>query len=196
MGAMCRCHVKIRLHGACGVAATQPAHAAAALSHARPCTFSICRRQCAFGTCCRSFHVLCGRAAGQQLTFRATDGEPLAFCELHSRPAFDKMVRAVVAARHGSGAAWLQGDGSGQAGRRQARELLGSSRGGREPGRASRSHLTRRPCCCRGRRLKSMWTASGRWSCAGWRRRRRRGRRAAAAAPRAAAAERQLGPLC
>ena len=51
------------------------------------------RRQCAFGTCCRSFHVLCGRAAGQQLTFRATDGEPLAFCELHSRPAFEKMVR-------------------------------------------------------------------------------------------------------
>lgn len=83
------------------------------------------RRQCAFGTCCRSFHVLCGRAAGQQLTFRATDGEPLAFCELHSRPAFEQMVGAGswegaggslvrVAALHAKagGAMWL-GRGSG-----------------------------------------------------------------------------------
>lgn len=49
--------------------------------------------QCAMGTCCRSFHVLCGHVAGQTLTFRSTDGEPLAFCELHSRPAFEKLVR-------------------------------------------------------------------------------------------------------
>ncbi|KAL4452519.1 hypothetical protein ABPG75_008181 [Micractinium tetrahymenae] len=52
--------------------------------------------QCAFGTCCRSFHVLCGRAAGQQLHFRTTDGEPLAFCALHSKPTFAKLVDELV----------------------------------------------------------------------------------------------------
>ena len=52
--------------------------------------------QCAFGTCLRSFHVTCGRAAGQHLAFRATDGEPLPFCGLHSKPAFSKMVEEMV----------------------------------------------------------------------------------------------------
>lgn len=59
------------------------------------------RRQCVFGTCLKSFHVLCGRAAGQQLMFRASDGEPLPFCDLHSKPAFEKMVRCLHVACSG-----------------------------------------------------------------------------------------------
>lgn len=39
--------------------------------------------------------MLCGRAAGQQLHFRATDGEPLAFCGMHSKPTFAKLVRGL-----------------------------------------------------------------------------------------------------
>lgn len=46
--------------------------------------------QCAYGRCCRAFHVLCGRAAGQVLTFRLADGEPLAFCETHSAAAYEE----------------------------------------------------------------------------------------------------------
>jgi hypothetical protein len=117
------------------------------------------RSQCSFGTCCRSFHVLCGRAAGQQLTFRAQDGEPLQFCELHSRPTFEKMVRragrqadsrAVAAAvlRMLGGAAPLQGPGCDLA--------------------LTLALLLDLPC-----RWRSMSRASGNWSCMGGRRQRR-----------------------
>ena len=44
--------------------------------------------QCSYSSCCRPFHVLCGRAAGNLLTFRTTDGEPLQFCSTHSGERF------------------------------------------------------------------------------------------------------------
>ena len=141
------------------------------------------RRQCAFGTCCRSFHVLCARGAGQQLAFRATDGEPLAFCELHSRPAFEKLVRSSRClgrrARRREGC-WSAGR-CWEAGRQCA--WLGNIRS-----RLARSHLHLHPSAWRhlsarrhlltdrshpprppppNRSATSTSTASGSWTCGG-----------------------------
>lgn len=115
------------------------------------------RRQCAFGTCCRSFHVLCARAAGQHLTFRATDGEPLAFCELHSRPTFEKMVSGVDWG-------WLAGAGleSGQSGQYSI-EQAGCTV------QAWRTMLTQTPEAVPPTpiwsRWRSMWMGSASWTC-------------------------------
>lgn len=151
------------------------------------------RRQCAFGTCCRSFHVLCGRAAGQQLTFRATDGEPLAFCELHSRPAFEKMVSGA----EDLGMEWEELKG------RMLSQKIGHCRwgfcskfaswrnedactaGDPTPSVSPLLHGLGLSC-----RWRSMWMASALWSCGG---RQRVGMRATTAAVQRAAAERQLG---
>ena len=70
---------------------------------ARSC--SLCRQgggavvRCSHGGCCTAFHVLCGRAAGQLLAFRRTDGEPLAFCRQHSTPAYEEVREALIEGR-------------------------------------------------------------------------------------------------
>ncbi|KAL4538894.1 hypothetical protein Ndes2526B_g02830 [Nannochloris sp. 'desiccata'] len=51
--------------------------------------------QCSYGSCCKGFHVLCGRFAGYQLTF-SLDGEPLAFCNVHSRPQYSRVRQAMA----------------------------------------------------------------------------------------------------
>ena len=55
--------------------------------------------QCCFRACMRSFHVLCGRQGGQEFAFRIHDGEPLAFCAFHSKPAFANQRDALVDVR-------------------------------------------------------------------------------------------------
>jgi len=52
-------------------------------------------RQCSYGSCCKGFHVLCGRFAGYHLTF-SLDGEPLAFCNVHSRPQYSRVRQAMA----------------------------------------------------------------------------------------------------
>lgn len=52
--------------------------------------------QCSFGTCCRAFHVLCGHLNKQVHSFRITDGEPMAFCSLHSTKKFADGLRALL----------------------------------------------------------------------------------------------------
>lgn len=51
--------------------------------------------QCSYGSCCRSFHVLCGRHAGHVVTFR-NNGDPVAFCATHSSKNFMRMREALL----------------------------------------------------------------------------------------------------
>jgi hypothetical protein len=53
--------------------------------------------------------VLCGRAAGNLLTFRLTDGEPLQFCSAHSGERFAARRDAACEGRE----AGDEGDGGG-----------------------------------------------------------------------------------
>jgi hypothetical protein len=53
------------------------------------------RSQCSYGSCCRAFHVLCGRFAGHELGF-TLDGSSLAFCNVHSRPRFLAVRQAMA----------------------------------------------------------------------------------------------------
>ncbi|GAB4818775.1 hypothetical protein N2152v2_005821 [Parachlorella kessleri] len=55
--------------------------------------------QCSFTNCCRPFHVMCARAAGQVLTFREMDGEPLAFCSVHSAGRYERSRDAICEGR-------------------------------------------------------------------------------------------------
>ncbi len=54
--------------------------------------------QCAYPSCYRAFHVLCGVMGGQVATFRC-DGEPLPFCTQHSGSRYEAAREAMVEGR-------------------------------------------------------------------------------------------------
>ncbi|KAK9814219.1 hypothetical protein WJX72_002471 [[Myrmecia] bisecta] len=58
--------------------------------------------QCAFRSCCRPFHVLCGRSIGNLLPL-AADGEPLGFCSEHSKDKYGRSRDKVLEGRQSSG---------------------------------------------------------------------------------------------